>query len=122
LLPTRLEVAAARLVPLDVRAGEPVVEQGDVADRFYFIDKGRFKVEQRSTGGNVTQLRTLGPGETFGEIGLLRSSPRTATVTAESDGHLFALDREGFLGLVNAGPGLTTQLLDRYRRAASAYG
>jgi CRP-like cAMP-binding protein len=60
----------------------------------------------------------LGPGEVFGEIGLLTSAPRTATVTAMSNGRLFALDREGFLGLVNAGPGLTTQLLDRYRGMA----
>jgi MFS family permease len=122
LLPARLETAARRLVPLDVRAGEPVIDQGGTADHAYFIDSGRFKVEQRSAGGDVTELRTMGPGEMFGEIGLLRSEPRTATVTAESDGRLFVLDREGFLGLVNAGPGLTTQLLDRYRRAATAYG
>lgn len=63
----------------------------------------------------------MGPGEVFGEIGLLTSAPRTATVIAESDGRLLALDRDGFLGLVNAGPGLTTQLLDRYRGTA-AYG
>ncbi len=63
----------------------------------------------------MTVLRSLGPGETFGEIGLLTSVPRTATVTAESEGRLFALDRAGFLGLVDAGPGLTTQLLERYR-------
>ncbi len=61
------------------------------------------------------QLRTLGPGEVFGEIGLLSSVPRTATVTAVEAGRLFALDKAGFLGLVDAGPGLTTQLLDRYR-------
>ena len=57
----------------------------------------------------------MGPGEVFGEIGLLSSVPRTATVTAAAAGRLFALDRDGFLGLVDAGPGLTTQLLDRYR-------
>jgi len=57
----------------------------------------------------------MGQGEVFGEIGLLSAIPRTATVTASSAGRLFALDRDGFLGLVDAGPGLTTQLLDRYR-------
>jgi MFS family permease len=115
ILPARLEVASRELVPVEVRAGQTVIEQGDAADRFYFIDQGAFRVSQRSDTGDPLTLRTLGPGEVFGEIGLLTSSPRTATVTAESDGWLFALDRAGFLGLVDAGPGLTTQLLDRYR-------
>jgi MFS family permease len=114
-LPTRIETAARRLVPVDVVAGQRVIEQGDVADRFYLIDQGAFAVTQLAPDGSSVDLRTMGPGEVFGEIGLLSSVPRTATVTATSDGRLFALDREGFLGLVDAGPGLTTQLLDRYR-------
>jgi CRP-like cAMP-binding protein len=115
LLPSRLEAAARALVAVDVTPGQPVIEQGDPADRFYFIDVGRFRVTQRTSEGAVVQLRSMGPGEVFGEIGLLTSAPRTATVTAESAGRLLALDRDGFMGLVNAGPGLTTQLLDRYR-------
>jgi MFS family permease len=114
-LPVRLEAAARRLVPVRTEAGQVVITQGDVADRFYFIDTGDFNVSQRTPDGQHVDLRTIGPGDVFGEIGLLTSVPRTATVTATTDGRLFALDREGFLGLVDAGPGLTTQLLDRYR-------
>ena len=114
-LPIRLEAAARRLVPVDVVEGQRVVGQGDVADRFYVIDTGAYTVTQRAPDGSSVELRTLGPGEVFGEIGILSSVPRTATVTAASAGSLFALDRDGFLGLVDAGPGLTTQLLDRYR-------
>jgi CRP-like cAMP-binding protein len=86
-----------------------------VADLVYIIDSGAFDVSQRGATGGSVNLRTLGPGEVFGEIGLLSNVPRTATVTATAPGRLFALDRTGFLGLVDAGPGLTTQLLDRYR-------
>jgi MFS family permease len=114
-LPIRLETAARRLQTVDVSAGRSVIEQGAVADRFYIIDTGTFAVSQRSGDGAPVALRTLGPGEVFGEIGLLSSVPRTATVTAVEAGRLFALDKNGFLGLVDAGPGLTTQLLDRYR-------
>ena len=114
-LPIRIEAAARRLVPVDVVAGQSVIEQGAVADRFYLIDSGTYAVTQRTADGSSVELRTLGPGEVFGEIGLLSAIPRTATVTAASAGRLFALDRDGFLGLVDAGPGLTTQLLDRYR-------
>jgi MFS family permease len=114
-LPIRIEAAARALQQVEVDAGERVIEQGDVADRVYIIDSGAFAVSQRTPDGGSVELRTLGPGEVFGEIGVLSSVPRTATVTATSDGRLFALDRKGFLGLVDAGPGLTTQLLDQYR-------
>ena len=57
--------------------------------------RGRVEVTQ---GGR--HLRTEGPGEFFGEIGLLRSVPRTATVTAAEDTDLVSLTREDFLGAV----------------------
>ena len=114
-LPIRIEAATRRLQRVDVTAGQRVIEQGSAADRVYIIDSGEFAVSQRAGDGASVQLRTMGPGEVFGEIGILSSVPRTATVTASSAGRLFALDRKGFLDLVDAGPGLTTQLLDRYR-------
>jgi MFS family permease len=114
----RLESAARRLVAVPVAAGEVVVRQGDEADRFYVIDAGSFRVTQAADGGEKVR-RDLGPGEVFGEIGLLRSSPRTATVTATSDGVLYALDAAGFSELVSSGPGLSTRLLDLYRGALS---
>ncbi len=114
----RLESAARRLVAVPVTAGEVIVRQGDDADRFYVIDAGSFRVTQAAEGDEKV-LRDLGPGEVFGEIGLLRSSPRTATVTATSDGVLYALDAAGFSELVSSGPGLSTRLLDLYRGALS---
>jgi len=119
-LPTpRLEAAARAMAPIQVAAGEVVVRQGEAADRFYVIVAGTFAVSQAADDGVSTPLRDLGPDDIFGEIGLLRRSPRTATVTATGDGRLLALDGERFLGLVSAGPGLSTRLLDLYRGALS---
>jgi len=116
--PARLEAAAAELKPIDVAAGTVMVRQGDPADRLYFIVDGRFEVTQvPPAGGEPRHLRTMGPDELFGEIGLLARSPRTATVTATDDGHLLSLDGAPFLALVGSGPGLTSRLLDLHRGA-----
>lgn len=114
--PPRLEAAAAALVPVRVRAGEPIVCEGDPADRFYLIAEGAVRVTQEREGRTRT-LRDLGSGDVFGEIGLLRGIPRTATVTATQDGLLYALDAADFAELVGSGPGLSTRLLDLYRGA-----
>jgi MFS family permease len=120
-----LAPAAARLVPIAVAAGEVVVRQGDPADRFYVIDEGSFDVTRvdvaPETGlASATFLRTMGPGEVFGEIGLLQRRPRTATVTAATTGRLLAIDEPTFLGLVSAVPFVGPRLLDLRRGAPGA--
>lgn len=114
----RLEAAARAMARVEVAAGDVVVRQGDPADRFYVIRDGAFAVTQSGARGRrPRRLRILEAGDVFGEIGLLRSSPRTATVTARTEGVLLALDGEQFLELVGSGPGLSTRLLDLYRGA-----
>ena len=112
----RLETAATRLVERRVSAGEVILREGDPADRFYLIADGEFRVTRQ---GEPEPLRRLRPGDVFGEIGLLRRSSRTATVTASAAGRLLSLDADAFHALVAAGPGLSTRLLDLYRGAAS---
>ena len=65
------------------------------SDLFYVIRSGKVTVSQRGK-----QIRTLERGSYFGEIGLLRSAPRSATVTAITPIRAFALDREGFEQIV----------------------
>jgi hypothetical protein len=108
--PVRLATALARARSVDVAANEAVIREGDPADTFFVIRDGRFAVSQ---GGRA--IRTLGPDDVFGELGLLNGEPRTATVTAESDGRLLALGADDFLDLVAAAPDLRPRLLALYR-------
>jgi CRP-like cAMP-binding protein len=93
-IPTEtVELLAAKLERHDTAAGDVVIRQGDVGDRFYVIETGRFAVtidgEPRAE---------LGPGDFFGEVALLRDMPRTATVTAlDDDSVLYSLARDDFV-------------------------
>ena len=65
---------------------------------------GSFEVTQTKDPGAPRFLRTLGPDEVFGEIGLLRRRA-DGDGDCRSDGALLVLDGQRFLELVNAGPG-----------------
>jgi len=114
--PARLENTLGRLKPVAMTAGQVIIRQGDPADRFYIIADGTVSVTQQETPSEEPRfLRQLGEDAVFGEIGLLTSAPRTATVTAESDGLLLALEGPVFLELVSAGPAFASRLLDLYQ-------
>ena len=90
-----IEQLARGLEPVDVAAGQVVVEQGDIGDRYYVIESGAAEVI-----GDGRLVATLGEGEGFGEIALLRQVRRTATVRAADDLRLQALRSEHFLPVV----------------------
>ena len=112
---SRLEQAMHRLVEVPMAAGQAAVTEGETADRFYIIEKGTFTVTQvQSPGAAPVVLRQLGPDQVFGELGLLNSKPRSATVTADTDGVLLALEGKDFLRLVGASGDLQGRLLGLY--------
>jgi MFS family permease len=119
--PARLETAMRAATVRDVAGGTIIIRQGEEADNFYVIDAGRVRVTQvAAEGATPRTLREMGAGEVFGEIGLLTGVPRTATVTAVTDGRLLVLGKDVFLELVSSGPGLTYSLLDIHRGGIQA--
>ena len=75
----QLEQLAGGTVRVRFEAGAVVIAEGQTGDAFYLITEGHIAVT--SAGEPVN---TMGPGESFGEIALVRGVPRTATVTATS--------------------------------------
>lgn len=111
-----MEQLARGLEPVAVPAGHVVFNQGDFGDRYYVIESGEAEVV-----GDGHVVATLGHGEGFGEIALLRRIRRTATVRATSELRLQALRSDHFLAVVlgytpsarEAGTVVET-MLDRY--------
>jgi MFS family permease len=90
-----LERLAEALQDVHVPGGEEVIRQGEPGDRFYLVKDGTVDVYV-----DGRKVQTLGPGDSFGEIALLRNVPRTATVKARAKAELYALERRDFLGAV----------------------
>ncbi|CAM9396192.1 unnamed protein product [Hapterophycus canaliculatus] len=78
-----------------------VIREGDAGDNFYVIDEGTFNVYIKKEGVE-TKVKSMGPGESFGELALMYSTPRTATCKAVTKARLWALDRISFKVILQA--------------------
>jgi MFS family permease len=115
------ERVAANLVPQSVPAGEVVIRAGDAGDRFYIVGDGELDVDVEGSH------RTLHRADYFGEIALLRDVPRTATVRANVDTNLYALQRADFLAVITghaaahaAGQAVAEERLARTERSPAS--
>lgn len=97
----------AQIAPnVEVRSylpGEVIIQQGEPADKFYILTRGRAEVLNHHPSGHDITIDWRETGEYFGEIGLLQNRPRTATVRAalESGAEVLAMRREAFFALLS---------------------
>ncbi len=70
--------------------GEAIINQGGHDQSFYVLLTGKVSVRRQDT---VKPLATLLPGDCFGEVSFLTSSPRTTSVVAESNCIVFEIDK-----------------------------
>jgi len=101
-----IETVAAKLQTVQVGAGDVIVRQGAPADKFFIIVDGEVEVLHEQDGA-TKRLATLTAGQFFGEMAILRDSPRMATVKALGQATLFAMERDAFRGLVAQSMGTT---------------
>src|SRR5215208_2261497 len=96
-----IEQLGAGLEHAEFAPRQVVFEQGERGERFYVVESGRAEVVR---DGRV--VATLGRGDCFGEIALLRNQPRTATIRASADAsmHVSVLPRNTYLTAVTGYP------------------
>jgi uncharacterized protein YhbP (UPF0306 family) len=106
-LPTqRIDSVAGELQTVKVREGEIIVRQGGPADKFFIIVDGSVDVEQQDDAG-FKKVTALGRGHFFGEVAIMRGTPRAATVRATEPTTLIAMDRDVFRDLIAQSLGMT---------------
>lgn len=113
---TERSILVARFVRHQFKAGDMIVCEGERGDHFYLIFEGKVRVDTAGKmragaadgkssglgdgGSEKTEGKILDAGETFGEIALLHSDVRSATVTASTDCVCFAIARQSFRAIV----------------------
>ena len=102
----RVDSVAGELQTVKADAGEVIVRQGGPADKFFIVVEGAVDVEQQDEDG-FRKVSSLGPGHFFGEIAIMRGTPRAATVRATEPTTLIAMDRDVFRDLVAQSLGMT---------------
>ena len=93
-----------RILKEGVPAGGVIVREGEVGNRFFLIGEGTVRVCKYVGQPNEVELGRFGPGDFFGEMCILETLPRSATVHAISDTTLYSLNSLTFYHLYEALP------------------
>ena len=101
-----LKQIASSMKERTFRSGDHVTEEGKGGVGFFVIADGSANV---SVGGE--QVRSLGPGDYFGEIGLIADIDRTATITAESELRCYGMTSWDFRPLVESNASIAWKML-----------
>jgi putative peptide zinc metalloprotease protein len=97
----QIQAVASQLQEEAFEAGDVIIREGDIGDKFYVIESGRLVVSTVQDGQEKI-VAERGPGEYVGEIALLLQVPRTATVKAITAAQVLSLHRDDFERLVAA--------------------
>ncbi len=105
-----LEWIAGSAEHVDLAAGDVLTSEGDPGDALFAIAEGELDVVKRSRGADVPIAR-LGPGEIVGEMAVLESRPRNASVRAATDACVVRIGRDVVLELVRTRPSAAMSII-----------
>ena len=101
-----LQFLATQVDDVSLKPGQRLITEGQPTEAFYILTSGTVKVERQ---GKPTA--TLGPGEFFGEIGMLDNGPATATVVADGNGEALILSHSQFRDAIKGNDKLALQVI-----------
>ena len=109
LTPNERAAIAAKLKQISYEKGDTVVEPGTVLQSLFIVGNGVLSVARRDSGGE-TELLRFGPGDTFGEIGLLTGASCGASVAALAPATVYELTKTDLAPILEARPQIAQEL------------
>jgi CRP-like cAMP-binding protein len=94
------------LIEEHFRAGDVIFREGDTGRDVYVLKSGNVEVLMRRPDGTQEKIKTLGPGDHFGEMALLGNAPRNATIRAVDGVTVYRMGRNSFAALYTNLPGM----------------
>ena len=91
---------------IDLREGKVLIREGDSARQFFVLLDGWAEVRRKGR-----KVNTMGPGDFFGEIGLVTDRLATATVTTTAPSRALVITRASFKGMLRSAPGVQLKVL-----------
>lgn len=87
-----------------------IVKEGEEGDAMFILVSGQVKIT-RKQGQNESMIAIMGEGDTFGELALFDSEPRSASVIALKDSCLLSITREQFKELIRMNPEIALAMM-----------
>ena len=101
-----LEFLASRIDEVSLKPGQTVIREGQSTESFFIVVSGNVNVTRAGK-----PAARLGPGDFFGEIGMLDQGPATATVVTEGPVDAMVLSHAQFRDAIKANDGLALQVI-----------
>ncbi len=95
-------------------AGTTLFSTGDPSDSFFVVAQGRVKIVIPSPDGSDEKVVSLGHGKFFGEMGVIRGTPRMATAQVEEDAELVTILAEDFDKLMGVDERISEKVMGAY--------
>src|SRR2546428_9253279 len=101
-----LEFLASRIDEVQLKPGQTVIREGQPTESFFILKSGSVRVTRSGK-----PVASLGPGEFFGEIGMLDRGPASATVVADGPVEAMVLSHAQFRDAIRGNQGLAMQVI-----------
>jgi CRP-like cAMP-binding protein len=112
-----LEFVASRVDEVSLKPGQTLISEGQPTEAFYILESGNVQVTR---GGKP--LNRLGPGDFFGEIGMLDRGTATATVVTDGPVEAIVLSHTQFRDAIKANDDLALQVIAAMAKRLRADG
>jgi CRP-like cAMP-binding protein len=112
-----LEFVASHVDEVSLKAGQTLIREGQPTESFFILESGYVQV----TRGGKPAAR-LGPGDFFGEIGMLDRGPATATVVTDGPVEAMVLSHAQFADAIKANDSLALQVISAMAKRLRADG